>query len=79
MDRDKIKRLVDPLFERQACVSREEILARIDGSPHIDEQEKDVLKSLWKDDCYTRDKFCNALDAYGQTSPISYGGNLGGF
>jgi hypothetical protein len=79
VDRDLVMAVVKPLFDRQACVSREEILASIEKSPAIPDEEKYVLRSLWKDDCYTYASFHEALQAYGETSPISFGSNLGGF
>ncbi len=79
IDRDVVMRVVDPLFDEKECVTREDILARIDASPEIEDDDKHVLGSLWKDGCYTREGFAQALQAYGWTSPIGYGSNLGGF
>jgi hypothetical protein len=79
MDRQKVFRDVEALYDKQACVSRAEILACIEQARDIPEEEKRVLHSLWERDCYTREEFRGALEAYGWTSPISYGSNEGGF
>lgn len=79
IDRDVLMRVVEPLFTEKACVTREDILGRIDASPEIAEDDKRILGSLWEDGCYSRDDFHDALQAYGFTSPIGYGSNMGGF
>lgn len=73
IDRDVVMSVVSPLFDEKECVTREDILQRIDASREIDADAKRILASLWKDGCYTRESFRNALEGYGWTSPISYG------
>jgi hypothetical protein len=79
MERDKVLAVVKPLFDREACVSRDEVLACIEQSPDISAEDKYVLQSLWNNDCYTYESFRDALEAYGRNAPIGYGSNLGGF